>query len=89
MLFRSVSQSRYASNSGYIQSALGNEDLKWETSKQFNIGLDVELWEGSFGFSIDYFNKKTEDMLVKASIPPSSGNADAPWINNGSVLNRG
>ncbi len=78
-----------ASNSGYIQSALGNEDLKWETSKQFNIGLDVELWEGSFGFSVDYFNKKTEDMLVKASIPPSSGNADAPWINNGSVLNRG
>jgi len=77
------------SNSGYAQSALGNEDLKWETSFQYNGGLDVELWKGAFGFSIDYFYKVTEDMLVKAPNPPSVGYADAAWINSGSVLNTG
>ncbi|MFO7369164.1 MAG: TonB-dependent receptor [Bacteroidales bacterium] len=77
------------SNSGYAQSALGNETLKWETSYQYNAGVDVALWKGSLAFSLDYFYKITEGMLVKASNPPSSGYANPPWINNGSVLNTG
>jgi hypothetical protein len=77
------------SNSGYAQSALGNENLKWETSYQYNAGIDVELWKGSLAFSIDYFYKITEGMLVRASNPPSSGYAEPPWINNGSILNTG
>lgn len=76
-------------NSGYAQSALGNEDLKWETSYQYNAGADVELWKGALSFSLDYFYKVTEDMLVKASNPPSVGYASASWINSGSVLNTG
>ncbi|MBN2814585.1 MAG: TonB-dependent receptor, partial [Bacteroidales bacterium] len=77
------------SNSGYAQSALGNETLKWETSFQYNAGVDVELWKGAFAFSVDYFYKNTDGMLVLASNPPSSGYANPPWINNGSVLNTG
>lgn len=77
------------SNSGYAQSALGNENLKWETSYQYNGGLDAELWKGAFAFSVDYYYKVTEDMLVKASNPPSTGYAEAAWINSGSVLNNG
>lgn len=77
------------SNSGYAQTALGNEKLKWETSYQYNGGVDAELWKGAFAFSIDYFYKVTEDMLVKAPNPPSTGYAEAAWINSGSVLNSG
>ncbi|MDP3432615.1 MAG: TonB-dependent receptor [Bacteroidota bacterium] len=77
------------SNSGYAQSALGNENLKWETSYQYNGGLDAEFWKGALAFSIDYYYKVTEDMLVKASNPPSTGYAEAAWINSGSVLNNG
>ena len=77
------------SNGGYAQTALGNNDLKWETSYQYNAGVDAELWKGAFAFSLDYFYKVTGNMLVKAPNPPSVGYADAPWINSGSVLNTG
>lgn len=76
-------------NSGYAQTALGNQNLKWETSYQYNAGIDMEVWKGALALSLDYFYKITDDMLVKVSYPPSAGYADAPWINNGSVLNTG
>ncbi|MBP6977376.1 MAG: TonB-dependent receptor [Lentimicrobiaceae bacterium] len=77
------------SNNGYAQTALGNEDLKWETSYQYNAGFDAELWKGALGFSLDYYYKVTDDMLVNAPNPPSVGDAEAAWINSGSVLNTG
>jgi TonB-linked SusC/RagA family outer membrane protein len=77
------------SNSGYAQTSLGNEDLKWETSYQYNGGIDAEIWKGALAFSVDYFYKVTEDMLVKEPLPPSVGYAEAAWINSGSVLNTG
>ena len=77
------------SNSGYAQTALGNSDLKWETSYQYNAGVDADLWKGAFAVSLDYFYKVTENMLVKAPNPPSTGYAEAAWINSGSVLNTG
>jgi TonB-dependent starch-binding outer membrane protein SusC len=77
------------SNGGYAQTSLGNKDLKWETSYQYNAGMDAELWKGAFAFSLDYFYKVTGNMLVKAPNPPSVGYAEAPWINSGSVLNSG
>ncbi len=76
-------------NSGYAQSALGNADLKWETSYQYNGGIDAELYKGALSFSVDYYYKVTEDMLVTAPNPPSTGYAQAAWINSGSVLNTG
>ncbi len=74
---------------GYSQTSLGNENLKWETSYQYNAGVDAELWSGALAFSVDYFYKVTGDMLVKAPNPPSVGDAEASWINSGSVLNTG
>jgi len=74
---------------GYAQTALGNTDLKWETSNQFNAGVDLEMFKGTFGASLDYFNKLTTDMLVIAPLPPSVGNASPPWINSGNMLNTG
>jgi len=77
------------SYNGYTQNTLGNTDLKWETSNQLNIGVDMEFKNGLYGFSLDYYYKVTQDMLVKAPLPPSIGNAATPWINSGNMLNTG
>ncbi len=74
---------------GYAQTALANENLKWETSNQVNVGVDYEGFNNTFGVSVDYYYKVTEDMLVQESVPLSVGNLSAPWVNNGSVLNTG
>lgn len=74
---------------GYAQTTLGNENLKWETSDQFNAGIDIEVLKGTLGGSIDYYYKVTRDMLVQESLPLSVGKTAAPWVNNGSVLNTG
>lgn len=75
---------------GFSLNSLGNEDLKWETSRQFNAGLDLELWAGSFGATIDYYYKITDDMLVPEQLPLSSGTqVQYRWVNNGNILNTG
>ncbi len=78
------------SYNGFAQSQLANTDLKWETSKQFNVGVDLEFFKNTFGVTLDYYYKTTKDMLLPAAIPPSVGNASPPFINSdGSVLNTG
>ena len=78
------------SYNGFAQSSLGNEDLKWETSKQFNAGVDMEFFKSSLGVTLDYYYKTTKDMLLPASLPPSVGNASPPYLNStGTVLNTG
>lgn len=78
------------SYNGYAQTTLGNVDLKWETNNQFNLGIDLEMYKGSFGVSLDYYYKITKDMLLPASLPPSIGLASPPYINSlGNVLNTG
>ena len=74
---------------GYAQTTLGNENLKWETSRQINVGLDMEFLQGQVGGSIDWYYKVTDDMLVQESLPTSVGRTATPWVNNGSVLNTG
>ncbi|HEY6913322.1 MAG TPA: SusC/RagA family TonB-linked outer membrane protein, partial [Paludibacter sp.] len=79
-----------ASYNGYAQTTLGNVDLKWETNNQFNLGVDLEMFKGTIGASLDYYYKITNDMLLPASFPPSVGNASPPYINSkGNVLNTG
>ena len=74
---------------GYVQTQIGNENLKWETSSQLNVGIDVEMFRQTFGFSIDYFYKRSDNMLMLQTMPPSSGNAQPAWVSNGSMLNTG
>lgn len=77
------------SSVGYAVAALGNDEIKWETSDQLNVGLDLEIFNGSVYLTVDYFNKVTSDMLVSQPIPASSGSAASPIVNNGKILNRG
>ena len=48
----------------YVIDRYGNPDLKWETTTQANIGLDLGLLQNKLYFSIDYFDKKTSDILL-------------------------
>ena len=77
------------SSLGYIQGQLGNDKLKWETSKQLNLGIDMSFVNGQYGFSVDYYNKKSSDMLLRVPTPPSTGNPKSMFVNAGDMLNRG
>ncbi len=67
----------------------GNPDLKWETSATANIGIDFSILSDRVSGSIDYFNKKTTDVLFEQTLiqPAPSGKI---WINlDGEVINSG
>jgi len=68
----------------------GNEDLTWETSHSFNAGFDFEILGGRLNGSVEYFARKTEDLLYSKDVPLSSGNPTGQYpVNVGSILNSG
>ncbi|HQV97368.1 MAG TPA: TonB-dependent receptor [Saprospiraceae bacterium] len=67
----------------------GNSAIKWETSTQSNLGLDLGLWQDKLTFTTDIFRKVSEDVLVRVPIPQSGGSTRAPYINAASVENKG
>ena len=68
----------------------GNENLTWETSKAFNVGLDFELFHGYLNGSVEYFARKTEDLLYSKNVPLSAGNPTGVVpVNVGDIMNRG
>lgn len=74
---------------GIAQKRYGNNQLKWETTTQTNIGLDLGLWDERVTLTIDYFNKNTKDLLVQPKQPSVFGQAAAPYINGGTMNNKG
>lgn len=77
---------------GYYTGAepelLANPELVWASSQQLDIGFDMNLLGDKLTFGVDYFNKKTKDLLVPGTPPPSVGNY-APFVNAGDVTNKG
>jgi len=74
---------------GYAPSATGNEQLKWETSEQTNIGIDARFLNNRLSLTADYFNKETKDLIV-SGIKASTvvGNTFSP-VNAGNITNKG
>lgn len=70
-------------------TALANADLKWETTKMTNIGLDLGLFNDRFNLSFEWFDNTTEGMILGVPIPPSLGFDGAPVANVGTVKNNG
>lgn len=66
----------------------GNRDITWETSRSFNTGFDFNLFNSVLGGSIEYFSRKTIDMLYYRPVPMTSGYSLFP-TNVGSVMNSG
>lgn len=66
-------QFNHVYNTGLAPSGIANPDLRWEKSSQTNIGLDVSLLNNRFGLVIEYYNKRTDDLLFVQQLPLSSG----------------
>lgn len=66
----------------------GNSDITWETTTNFNVGLEFSLWKGRLSGSVDFYNKKTTDLLFWVSIPESSGSRGV-YENFGDIRNNG
>lgn len=67
---------------------LGYNDLRWEKTKTLNLGLDLGIAKNRFILSVEYYNKRTEDMIIFKKIPVSYGIDEMP-VNAGNMSNRG
>lgn len=77
-----------ALNSYVTLSSMANPDLRWESSHQFNVGVDVNLWGGRLELILDYYNKSTKDMLFQKQISQVLGYENT-WTNLGLIRNKG
>ena len=77
-----------ATNLGLALLAFSNPQLSWESSKQWNIGLDLTLAK-NFTFTADYYVKTLKDMLLQRTLPASAGGLSNPFVNAGNMENRG
>jgi TonB-linked SusC/RagA family outer membrane protein len=66
-----------------------NENLRWETSNQLDIGTDISLMRGKIEFTFDYYRKITKDVLIGLPIPYTSGYFLPADANIGKILNSG
>ncbi len=72
----------------YIVTQLGNPNLKWETTDQFDYGVDFGAFGNRLTGTVDYYRKNTFDLLQAITLAGNTGFGNA-WINSGNVTNRG
>lgn len=85
-----LKQKDYIYNDTFIKGfyeSVGNSDLKWERTKQFDVGFDLSLWD-RVHLNVDYYQKITNDLLYNVPIPSTSGFATI-LSNIGKVSNKG
>lgn len=73
---------------GTKPSNLANPDLRWEETKQTDIGLELAFLNNAVTFSVDYFEKVTDGMLMQIPVPDYVGESN-PWGNVGNMKNTG
>jgi TonB-linked SusC/RagA family outer membrane protein len=79
----------YNGNVAYNVSNLGNDKLKWETTMQYNAGIDTGFFKDRLTIVADVYSKKTSDLLLKIPVDPWSGTDKPQLVNLGNVTNRG
>jgi TonB-linked SusC/RagA family outer membrane protein len=77
-----------ATQQGFYNSQIGNQNTTWETDKATNIGIQGSLFN-HFDFSVEYYKKVSDGLLFPASLPADLGGASAPEVNIGNVQNQG
>ena len=75
--------------SGFKRNQLGNDDLKWETTTQTNVGLDFAMFKSALYGSFEAYYKKTTDILVYMPGIGVMGEGSSQWINAGAMDNKG
>ncbi|WP_300798942.1 TonB-dependent receptor [uncultured Alistipes sp.] len=73
---------------GYYVSNMANEKLKWETTEQWNVGIDLGFFDDRLKVTADWYDKVTHDLLLYALLPGSSG-YEQGMLNIGKIRNRG
>ena len=72
----------------WIGQTVATPDLSWETTHQFDVGLDFSILNSRLNISFDYFDKRTKDGLLKRTIPNYDGGGSY-WVNAAEISNRG
>ncbi|MDR3235647.1 MAG: TonB-dependent receptor [Prevotellaceae bacterium] len=78
---------RYNGEVAYHVNNSGNENLKWEITTQYNIGIDAGFLNSRFSATADVYYKETSDLLLR--IPPALGQENEQLVNVGNVVNKG
>lgn len=73
---------------GSVPQGYANSALKWEESEQTDIGIDMRMFNGRLGVTLDWYNKRTNGMLMEMALPGYIGN-ERPIGNVGDMENRG
>ncbi|WP_332914442.1 TonB-dependent receptor domain-containing protein [Algoriphagus boritolerans] len=92
--FTSTGYDITASNSGNPANGIallsrGNPNLKWESSQTLNIGLDFSLFDYKFSGSVEWYDRRTKDLLLQPPAPLSAGIASPSFVNLGEIQNKG
>lgn len=75
---------------GFYAGNYPNDKLKWEETKAYNVGLDLNLFDNRVEFIFDTYFKDTDNLLMRAALPSYvSGIIQSPWVNAGAMRNRG
>lgn len=86
--FKSIG--KYWNNSAIAPERIQLNNLKWETSAEYNVGADLTFLKGKINFTFDYYNKLTKDLLQKdTKVPQTTGFASIKWFNSGQLRNKG
>ncbi|MEP6792746.1 MAG: TonB-dependent receptor [Saprospiraceae bacterium] len=76
-------------NQGATLVSLANANLKWETSRQTDIGVEMGILDGSIELEVDWYNRLTYDIIAAVPIPDYVGSQDDPIVNTAKVDNTG
>ena len=74
---------------GFAPDNIANADVRWESSFQRNLGMNLSLWDDRVELIVDYYIKKADGMLLPALVPLTAGSLNPPFVNIGEVENRG
>lgn len=78
----------YLNGIGAVPITIGNEDLRWERTMNYNAGLDISFWQRRFNMTADVYLRLTTDLLIDRTIAPSTGTTSGK-DNLGEMENRG
>lgn len=82
------SQSNFRTLSGLVRSGIANTELKWETDRTFDVGLDISMWNNRIDAGIDYYTGKTSDVIMLRNIASVFGTSSM-YDNIGTLKNQG
>ena len=79
---------------GYYAGNFQNQNLKWESTRAWNVGLDMSFLNNRIEFIVDAYLKNTDNLLMQAALPSYVINNDwmgitSPWVNTGAIENKG